>query len=431
MLLIDYQNPYWKDNPRYFLELAELVKKYPRNGSYVRRLKANGKKREPCNVPKYKHLRIWIEHVTHQYDDCIVDLATRVYWVLKGLVEAPRCANINCNKQLVGKKLDVTKPSQRCYCSFHCMNTSSLHAAHANATKNKRFDEDSSFWIEVERKKKATKVRNGHDPNWANHEKASQTIEQNAKDNPNYWLELEQKRKATKVRNGHDPNWHNQGKMVKTRYEKNGGKWESDEIAKRKEVTCLQRYGYKSHNSSPIVKLHKKEGCLKKFGVEHYSKTDAYHKQMAAANEQRKAKEYATKKKNGTFNCSKAEDRIFAFLCQQFNVDDVVKQFKSEKYPFSCDFYVKPFDLYVECNFSWTHGGHQFDPDSKEDQAVLTKWSSKKSKYYDNAICTWTKRDVMKRDYAVKNNLKYMVLWTEDYEQLKRELYGFLLNQSK
>ena len=425
MLLIGYQNPYWKDNPRYFLELAELVKKYPRNGSYVRRLKANGKKHEPCNVPKYKHLRIWIEHITHQYDNQILDLTTRVYWVLKGLVEAPRCANINCNKQLVGKKLDVTKPSQKCYCSFYCMNTSSLHIAHANAAKNKRFEEDSNFWADVERKRKMTKIRNGYDPNWVNHEKASQTIRQKVKDNSNYWIEQEQKRKITKVRNGHDPNWHNQDKMVKTRYEKNGGKWESDEIVKKKEQTCLRVYGYKSHNTSPVVKQHKKEGCLKKFGVEHYSKTKAYHEQMMAINKQRKAKEYATKKKNNSFSTSKPEDRVYAFLCKRFNVDDVIRQFKSEKYPFNCDFYIKSLDFYIECNFSWTHGGHFFDESSKEDQKTLQKWKDKHSKYYDNAVKTWTIRDVEKRKCAIDNKLRYIALWTEDYEQLTSELQLF------
>lgn len=53
------------------------------------------------------------------------------------------------------------------------MNTSSLHIAHANAAKNKRFEEDSNFWADVERKRKMTKIRNGYDPNWVNHEKAS------------------------------------------------------------------------------------------------------------------------------------------------------------------------------------------------------------------------------------------------------------------
>ena len=86
-----------------------------------------------------------------------------------------------------------------------------------------------------------------------------------------------------------------------------------------------------------------------------------------AINKQRKAKEYATKKKNNSFSTSKPEDRVYAFLCKRFNVDDVIRQFKSEKYPFNCDFYIKSLDFYIECNFSWTHGGHFFDESSKED----------------------------------------------------------------
>ena len=69
MKLIEYQNPYWKDNQQYFLELIDLLRTYPKNGSYVHRLNANGKKKYPNIIPPYKHLRIWIENVTKQYDD--------------------------------------------------------------------------------------------------------------------------------------------------------------------------------------------------------------------------------------------------------------------------------------------------------------------------------------------------------------------------
>jgi hypothetical protein len=77
----------------------------------------------------------------------------------------------------------------------------------------------------------------------------------------------------------------------------------------------------------------------------------------------------STKRKNGTFNTSKPEDKSYELLCEKFDKDDIIRQYKSEKYPFNCDFYVKSIDTYIECNFNWTHGGHPFDPNSEEDLA--------------------------------------------------------------
>ena len=108
------------------------------------------------------------------------------------------------------------------------------------------------------------------------------------------------------------------------------------------------------------------------------------------------------------------EDKVYQLLCEKFEENDVIRQYRSEKYPFNCDFYIKSIDIYIECNFSWTHGGHWFDESNEEDQKMLQKWKDKGTKYYENAIETWTVRDVKKRKYAEENKLKYVVLWTFD-----------------
>ena len=425
MLLLEYQNPYWKDNPKFFLELLDLVKTYYYNGSYVHRLKANGKKRHPNIIPPYKHLRLWIEKVTQQYDNQILDLTTRVYWVLKGLVEAPRCFNERCNKRIVHKTFDYTKQHNPIYCSLMCNNTSSMHIVKASRTRKKRAIEDKDQQKRIEAKKRATKVKNGHSPNWNNAEKRLQTCKQRVFEDPDYFNKIEQKRKSTKVKKGYSPNWHNEKQMVSTRYEKNGGVWESKDMVERKIAKSYEKYGFASPNQSPIVKQHKKEGCLKKFGVDSYSKTEAYHRQMMAVNDQRKEKEFATKKRNGSWNVSKPEDRVYGFLTSKFGKEDVERQYRSSSYPFSCNFYIKSLDLYIECNFSWTHGGHWFGSNNKDDIAIVQKWKSKHTKYYDNAIANWTIRDIKKRECLEKNKLNYIVMWKEDYDNLEEELVSF------
>ena len=143
---------------------------------------------------------------------------------------------------------------------------------------------------------------------------------------------------------------------------------------------------------------------------------------MVAANEQRKLHEYMTKKMNNSFHTSKPEDRTYNFLLTLYDANNIERQYRSDKYPFNCDFYIKSKDIYIECNFSWTHGGHWFDPDNKDDQEKLKKWRDKGTKYYDIAIKTWAERDVKKRQCAINEQLRYVVIWTEDYDDLKSQL---------
>lgn len=75
----------------------------------------------------------------------------------------------------------------------------------------------------------------------------------------------------------------------------------------------------------------------------------------------------AAKKKNGTVNSSKPEEKSYELLCSHFSKEDVVRQYHSDVYPFNCDFYIKSIDTYIECNYNWTHGGHWFDESNEED----------------------------------------------------------------
>ena len=60
---------------------------------------------------------------------------------------------------------------------------------------------------------KATKKRKYGNENYINVEKMKSTVKLHKEENPDYYLEREQKAKATKVRNGHDPNWNNRDKF--------------------------------------------------------------------------------------------------------------------------------------------------------------------------------------------------------------------------
>lgn len=122
-----------------------------------------------------------------------------------------------------------------------------------------------------------------------------------------------------------------------------------------------------------------------------------------------------TKRKNGTFNTSCQEDRYYAKLLEIYDTSDIIRQYSDSRYPFKCDFYIKSKDLFIECNFHWTHGGLPYDSSDARCIEQLNQWNilAKQSKYYEAAIITWTIRDVIKRNTALKNKLNYEVLYNE------------------
>lgn len=125
-------------------------------------------------------------------------------------------------------------------------------------------------------------------------------------------------------------------------------------------------------------------------------------------------KRFSTMKSNGTLNTSNAEEKLYVELCKQYGEDQVERQYKSDKrYPFACDFYIKSEDLFIELNRSWTHGGMLFDKNNPECIEKLKIWEekAKTSKYYRNAIKTWTVYDVEKYKIALDNNLNYKIIW--------------------
>ena len=207
-----------------------------------------------------------------------------------------------------------------------------------------------------------------------------------------------------------------------------------ESIKKKKEETSLKHFGTKN----PMQIKNIKDKCFKNRNVNSASiKMKDWWKQLPNELKQEivkkrkqtnlerygvntifeletpdwKLKRYLTKKKNNTFTISNQENKIYKLLQQKFI--DTKRQYKSEKYPFSCDFYIPSLDLYIEYQGHWSHGKHPFKNIS-DDLKILNIWKEKAkiSKFYKNAIDVWIRRDPKKREIALQNRLNWLEFFT-------------------
>ena len=156
----------------------------------------------------------------------------------------------------------------------------------------------------------------------------------------------------------------------------------------------------------------RKNTCLQKYGVDHPWKSKEVRNKINYV--LLKEHEIETKKKNHTFNTSILESESYSLLKEKYS--DVQYQYKSKVYPFYCDFYIPSLDLYIECNYHWTHGSKPYEG-TEEDKLIVEQWKQKNTLFYNNAINCWTVRDVKKRQIAKDNNLNYIEFW--NIEELK------------
>ena len=254
---------------------------------------------------------------------------------------------------------------------------------------------------------KKIKERIYENKNWTNSiKKREQTcLEKYGVSNQNKLKECKQKIKATKLEKYGDANYHNVDKMKQTNLEKYGSpcSFANNAVKNKIKQTNLQKYGCENPQQCLEIRQKTQDTVLKRYGVKYATLT--INNRNACNSTVAKKKCMDTKKKNKTFNTSKAEETFYLELIKIFESTDVYRQYRDNiRYPFACDFYIKSRDLFIELNLNWTHGPHQYKSDSKEDSELLKKWTDKAqvSKFYRNAINTWTVRDVKKYNYALK-----------------------------
>lgn len=229
-----------------------------------------------------------------------------------------------------------------------------------------------------------------------------------------------------------NPGWteESQQKIKQTNLKKYGyeNAFQNPNIKEKYRQTCLNKYGVENSFAAEEIKDKIKQSLINKFGVNHPSKSEEIKEKIKQTNLERygyttytqtdeyKIKEYNTKKANHSFNSSKIEEDFATWLTE--NNIPFKRQYRSDKYPFACDFYFPDKDLYLEIQGNWTHGFHPYNPNDESDKMIVEGWRDKHTDYYDIAYDVWTKSDPLKRETAKKNNLNWIEVFSCDLDDI-------------
>lgn len=219
-----------------------------------------------------------------------------------------------------------------------------------------------------------------------------------------------EKIKKTKLERYGDPGYCNKEKRFATNLEKYGNTaGVNEEVIKKRKQTSITHFGVPVPAQSEIVKEKYRQTCLKKYGVDNYRKCEECVNKI-----------HNTKKKNGTVTTSKYEENAYVWLIERFGIDDIVRQYKDERYvnpsnnhKYHCDFYIKSLDLFIELQMYLAHGPHPFDENSSEDIAYLNevKEKAKVKPIYCRLLDGWAYNDVIKRNAAKVGNIKLLEIY--------------------
>ena len=317
-------------------------------------------------------------YLSNRFDDTCKKMSEVIFRIKNGLNSHPVCPV--CGKPV--KFVDKTR-GYKIYCSQDCKNSDKgkqLFNQKLQSICLEKYGVQNPFQDEnVKQKIKETCLqRYGHE-----HACQSEEIKQKTRETCIARYNCPVSSQNTKVK----------GKLIKTN---------------------ITRYGVPYTFMSDIQKQKSKETCLQKYGYE-------YALQVPAIRE----KGYLSMKQNGNFVTSKLERCLRKYLIE--NNINFKEQYKSELYPFKCDFYLVDYNLYIEIQGHWHHGYNHitkkyviYSEKEEETQELLTLWKQKAiySQSYRDAIEVWSKRDVIKRETAQKNNLNYVEIFTNNCDDL-------------
>ena len=115
----------------------------------------------------------------------------------------------------------------------------------------------------------------------------------------------------------------------------------------------LEKYGCKYVVQRNDVREKIKQTNMRKYGGNGWTCSAEGKKRMSKIHLSKEIQDKTnnTKKLNHSFNSSKIEERCKKELISKYGEDNVLCQYRDNRYPFNCDFYIKSLDLFIEVNY--------------------------------------------------------------------------------
>lgn len=351
-----------------------------------------------------------------------ISFSEKLYWYYNNLKYKPAC--VICGKEV---KFINFHLGYRKYCSQKCMQNDPEILDKKKKTSLERYGVENAMQSDEKKQKlKQTNLKRYGVENPFMLESIKEKIRETNRSKLGVEYPMQSKKVRGKSKDSclkkYGKKYANQSadvidKISQTHKQRYGGVgFASTEISTKCEKTNLDRYGTSNYFNTqeykdlmkklrPEIIAKMKATNLARYGVVNYTQTDEY-----------KQKEYNTKKENNSFHTSKIEKDFKNWLDE--NHINYKYQYRSDSYPFNCDFYFPDKDLYFEIQGSWVHGPHPFDSTSAADLCLLDELYKKNTKYYINAIETWTVRDPGKRQWAKEHKLNWVEVFSNNLNEV-------------
>lgn len=190
-------------------------------------------------------------------------------------------------------------------------------------------------------------------------------------------------------------------------------------IAKSRQTAMkhnMELYGVPYTVQRPDVQAKARQTCWDHWGAANWTSTPEGRAYSSRLHKSRDLQDRTTasKRRNHSFNSSQPEDIGLSLFQRVFGEENALHQYRQDpRYPFSCDFYIKSLDLFVEFNMHWTHGTVPYDEHNPEHTRLRDQWieQAQTSKFYRIAHRVWTQADVQKNKQAASAKINYLCIY--------------------
>ena len=301
------------------------------------------------------------------------------------------------------------KTTNLTFCKLDCAQNSKKKGGalsiKTSETLKEKYGEDHNF--------KRKEVREKVVSEETNKRRAQTNIEKHGSENPFGSKQIQKKIKETNLKNlGFEHPAQNPEilkKMEETNLERFGVKnaMQCEEIKEKAEETCLAKYGTTHPMKNEIIKNKAKENFKTKYGTHHPFLVPEIKEKINF----KKAceKQHQSKKLNGSYGKSKAEDSFYeTFLLIFFLLDDIERQKIIGEMKWAIDFYIKSLNLYIQFDGRYYHG---LDRPVELIKECRTK--------VDVSICQTILRDQSQNLYFANNSLKLLRISDKKFSEMQ------------